>query len=126
MGGTHYTRGVNSLIQTWIALAAGAALASGAAAPGISEDIAVGFLPSDWITAALQKTLSPQGRSAWVSPTGPLRITDAPERVEAAHRALIELQQAPALVALDISFATIARRSSIAASPSRIATTRRA
>lgn len=75
-----------------------------------ADEVPVGFLPADWVSATLQKTLSPQGRFAWVIPAGPVRITDTPDRIEAARRALGELQEAPALVPLDISFATTSRR----------------
>jgi len=76
----------------------------------VTEEVSIGFLPREWITGALQKTLSPRGRSVLVTPTGPLRLTDDGERVDAARRALAALQAAPALVPLELSFATQVQR----------------
>lgn len=76
----------------------------------MTEELPIGFLPIDWVKNALQKTLSPQGRTVLVTPTGPVRITDAEDKVAAARLALAELQQAPALVPVELSFATTARR----------------
>lgn len=86
----------------WIASAA-------AQSPAVTEEVPIGFLPMEWVTAALKKTLSPQGRSVFVH-GGPVRITDQRERVDAARRALADLQQAPAIVPMDIAFAITARR----------------
>jgi hypothetical protein len=99
---------VKTLLPRWLALfAAGVA----AAAPAIvTDEISIGFLPADWVAATLKKTLSPQGRSVWVSPTGPVRISDQNEKLEAARTALGELQKAPALVPIELTFATMAQR----------------
>lgn len=75
-----------------------------------TEEVSIGFLPAEWITSALRKTLSPQGRFSLVTPTGPVRITDAGERIDAARRALQYLQNAPALVPIEIVFTTYAQR----------------
>ncbi|MEA3208240.1 MAG: hypothetical protein QOE70_1297 [Chthoniobacter sp.] len=107
MKGLH--KGVTSFLQAPLALFFGSLIASAGAAV-VSEEVPVGFLPLDWVTATLQKTLSPQGRSVLVTPTGPVRIADEGEKVAAARRALEELQKAPALVPIDISFVTTARR----------------
>lgn len=92
-----------------LALAWSALVTSGAVPP-VTEEIPLGFLPMEWATAALQKSLSPQGRYVLVTPTGPIRITDSGEKIDAARRALETLQNAPALVAIDLSFTTITRR----------------
>jgi len=75
----------------------------------VTEEIPIGFLPMEWVNVTLKKTLSPQARTVFVH-AGPVRITDTREKVEAARRALEGLQNAPAIVALDLSFATTARR----------------
>ncbi len=99
--------GVKSLLRTALTfLAASSALGQGV----VTEELPIGFLPVDWVKSALQKTLSPQGRTVLVTPTGPVRITDAGDKVAAARRAIAELQQAPALVPVELSFATTARR----------------
>lgn len=99
--------GVKSLLRTALTfLAASSALGQGV----VTEELPIGFLPVDWVKSALQKTLSPQGRTVLVTPTGPVRITDAEDKIAAARRALAEMQQAPALVPVELSFATTARR----------------
>ncbi len=99
--------GVKSLLRTALTfLAASSALGQGV----VTEELPIGFLPVDWVKSALQKTLSPQGRTVLVTPTGPVRITYAEDKVAAARRAIAELQQAPALVPVELSFATTARR----------------
>jgi hypothetical protein len=102
---------VKPLLHIALALfAAGAAAATAAGPALVTEEVPIGFLPLDWVKSALQKTLSPQGRSVMVTPTGPLRLTDAEASVAAARRALAELQQAPALVPVELSFSTTAQR----------------
>lgn len=96
------------LLHTALALFAAGVTAAGQGV--VTEEVPIGFLPLEWVKSALQKTLSPQGRSVMVTPTGPLRLTDAEASVAAARRALAELQQAPALVPVELSFATTARR----------------
>ncbi len=76
----------------------------------VTEEIPIGFLPAEWVNAGLRKSMSPQGRATMVTPTGPVRVADAAERVAAARQALEQLQKAPAVVPLEISFATTARR----------------
>lgn len=91
------------------ALLLGAVFAS-AAPQLVSEEVNIGYLPAEWVNATLQKTLSPQGRATWVTPTGPVRLVDEGAKIDAAQAAFDELQKAPALVPLDLSFATTARR----------------
>lgn len=76
----------------------------------MSEEVSIGYLPAEWIAGAMQKTLSPQGRFVLVTPTGPIRISDTGEKIDAARRALAELQKAPALVPVELSFTTSVRR----------------
>lgn len=91
-------------------LTAFAVLAGAVAQPGfVTEEVPIGFLPTEWITAALKKTLSPQGRITFIH-GGPVRISDEAGRVAAARRALEELQNAPAVVPMELAFATMARR----------------
>ena len=78
-----------------------------AAAPSESEDISVGFLPLEWVTSTLKKTLSPEGRYKFLSTSGPVRISDRGEKIDAARRALAELQHAPAIIPVEITFLTI-------------------
>lgn len=80
------------------------------AAPPVSEEVSIGYLPVDWVTATLRKTLSPEARYGFVSPDGPVRISDQRAKIDAARQALGELQKAPALVPIEISFATTTRR----------------
>lgn len=75
----------------------------------VTEEVPIGFLPMDWVNVTLKKTLSPQARTVFVH-AGPVRITDTREKVDAARRALEELQKAPAFVSMELSFATTARR----------------
>lgn len=100
---------MNSFVLALLALLLGGLIAS-AASPAVTEEVPLGFLPMEWVAAALQKTLSPQGRSVLVTPTGPVRITDQGDRIDAARSALDALQKAPALLPLDISFTTTSRR----------------
>ncbi|MGB8170380.1 MAG: hypothetical protein WCF18_22955, partial [Chthoniobacteraceae bacterium] len=76
----------------------------------VTEELPIGFLPMEWVKSALQKTLSPQGRTVLVTPTGPVRVSDREEKVAAARRTLAEMQQAPALVPVELSFSTTAQR----------------
>ena len=100
---------MNALLPVALALFLGG-LSGVAAAQGVAEEVTIGFLPAEWVQAALQKTLSPQGRATWVTPTGPVRLVDEGAKIDAARRALEELQKAPALVPLELSFTTTARR----------------
>lgn len=80
-------------------------------APGaVTDEIPTGFLPQEWVNAGLRKSLSPQGRATMVSATGPVRVADAPERIAAARAALEQLQKAPAVVPIEVTFTTSARR----------------
>lgn len=102
---------VKSSLHLALALLAVGVTASTAAAPAlVTEEVPIGFLPIEWVKSALQKTLSPQGRTVMVTPTGPLRLTDAEGNLAAAQRALAEMQQAPALVPVELSFSTTAHR----------------
>jgi len=74
------------------------------------EEVPIGFLPIEWVNAAVRKTLSPQSRAALTSPTGPLRITDTAERLELLKKTLLTFQRAPALVPIELSFAARAQR----------------
>jgi hypothetical protein len=103
------SRGVKKPLLAALVLSAAALIAS-AAAPVVTEEISLGFLPMDWVASALQKTLSPQTRTALVTPTGPIRITDHGENIAAARQALEQMQKAPAVVPVEISFSTTARR----------------
>jgi hypothetical protein len=101
---------VNSLLRVSCASILGGLIAS-AAPPGIvSDDVPLGFLPREWVTGTLQKTLSPRGRYSFLTPTGPVRVSDEPEKVAAARRALDALQKAPALVPIELQFTTTAQR----------------
>src|SRR4051812_2316479 len=85
--------------------------ASDASAQSVTtEEVPIGFLPTEWINAAVKKTLSPQSRAVLAGAMGPLRITDSTDRIEAARRAIQDFQKAPALVPIEISFATMAQR----------------
>ncbi len=85
-------------------------LPPGSAATLVREDVSVGFLPLGWVAPELRKALSPQGKFQYLSLNGPVRITDAPARIEAVRRALAELQAAPAIVPVDLSFTTTTTR----------------
>jgi hypothetical protein len=85
-------------------------LSPAALAQPASEELPVGFLPAEWVNATLRKTLSPQGRIEWITATGPVRVTDEAAKIGAAQGALAELQRAPAVVPIDILFATTERR----------------
>lgn len=99
---------VNSALRASLALIAGCCFA--AEQPAIvTEEVPIGFLPVEWVTAALKKTLSAQGRTVFVH-AGPVRISDEAERVAAARRAIEELQRAPAVVPMELAFVTMARR----------------
>jgi hypothetical protein len=76
----------------------------------VSDDVPLGFLPLEWVSGTLRKTLSPRGRFSFVTPTGPVRIADEAEKVAAARRALDELQKTAALVPIDLQFTTTAQR----------------
>lgn len=89
-------------------LLAGGWLAGALAAP-VTEEVPMGYLPAEWVTGALKKTLSPQGKFVLVH-AGPVRITDEPDNVAATRQALESLQKAPSLVPLELTFVTFTRR----------------
>lgn len=102
---------MNTPLRGSLALFIGGMMTCGAIAQGVvTDEIPIGFLPAEWVNSGLRKSLSPQGRATMVTPTGPLRVTDTAERVEAVRQTLQQLQQAPALVPVELSFATTARR----------------
>jgi hypothetical protein len=76
----------------------------------VTEEVPIGFLPLDWVKSALQKTLPPPGRSVLVTPTGPVRLSGTEDAVAAARRAIADLQKAPALVPVELTFSTSERR----------------
>lgn len=78
--------------------------------PGVTEEISIGFLPLEWVTSTLRKTLSPDGRYKIPGATGSIRISDRAEKIDAARRALDELQKAPAIVPIEINFVTTTYR----------------
>ena len=108
-GSPGVSRGVKTFLPASLVLALGSLLVS-AAPPVVTEELPIGFLPLEWVNAALRKTLPPEGRSVLVSPTGPVRITATGEKIDATRAALEQMQKAPAVVPLEISFATTARR----------------
>jgi hypothetical protein len=81
-----------------------ALLAAAALARAETEDVAIGFLPANWVSASMAKSLGANGRFVMLSPNGPVRIVAAPERIAAARTALSSLQTSPAIVALELSF----------------------
>jgi hypothetical protein len=91
-----------------LALLIGGWLAAAPAAP-VTEEVPMGYLPTEWATSTLKKTLSPQGKFVLIN-AGPVRITDEPEKVEAARHALEALQKAPSIVPMDLAFVTFTRR----------------
>jgi hypothetical protein len=98
------------MLSAALAVLLGGLIASAAPPAQVSEEVPVGFLPLEWVTGALQKTLSPQGRYVFVTPSGPIRISDQAEKVTAARHALERLQKAPALVPMELLFTTTAQR----------------
>lgn len=64
----------------------------------------MGFLPADWASAALARTVAPDGRYQFVTATGPIRVTASAAKLEAAREALAKLQSAPAVVPIELSF----------------------
>lgn len=76
----------------------------------VTEELPIGFLPMEWVKSALQKNISPQGRTVLVTPTGPLRLTDREDHVAAVRRALGAMQQAAALVPVELGFNATASR----------------
>lgn len=99
---------MNCLLRASLALGCWTT-AAGAQIAVVTEEVPAGFLPTEWVTATLKRALSPQGRYV-LQHGGPVRITDTREKIDAARRALEELQKAPALVPLELVFTTHARR----------------
>lgn len=99
---------MNSPLRASLALGCWLAAAAGQTAI-VTDEVPAGFLPTEWVTAALKRTLSPQGRYV-LQHGGPVRITDTREKIDAARRTLEEWQKAPALVPLELVFTTHARR----------------
>jgi len=66
----------------------------------------MGSLPAETVTAALKKTLSPQGRFVILAINGTVRVFDTPAKIEEAQRVLQELQSAPSTVSFSISVRT--------------------
>lgn len=94
-----------------LACCAASLIAVALGVPGVlTEEMPIGFLPNEWVKQALQKHLSPQGRTSMVTATGPVRVTDAEERVAAIRNALANMQRAPALVPVELNFATTTER----------------
>ncbi len=67
-------------------------------ATGSYEDIPIGALPADAIKSALQKSLSPQGRFVILIANGTVRVFDTPGNIAQARKALVALENGPALV----------------------------
>lgn len=103
------SRGVQTPLLLTLALLSAAHFTC-AAPPVVTEEVSIGFLPLEWVNAALRKTLPPDGRSVWVSATGPVRLTAPGEKIDATRQVLERMQTAPAVVPLEISFSTTARR----------------
>lgn len=101
---------MHSLLRVSCAFLLGGLIVSAAPPAIVSDDVPLGFLPLEWVTGTLQKSLSPRGRYSFVTPTGPVRISDEAEKVAAARRALDELQKAPAIVPIELQFTTTAQR----------------
>jgi len=80
------------------------------AAPASHDDISIGSLPAESVTAALRKTLSPQGRFVILAVNGTVRIFDTPAKIEEARQVLQNLQNAPATVSFAINVRTGVRR----------------
>lgn len=70
------------------------------------EDISIGSLPAESVTATLRKTLSPQGRFVVLPAGGTVRIFDTPDKIETARRVLQEMQNAPSIVSFAINVRT--------------------
>ncbi len=99
------------LLRASLVVLFGAAVAGDAAGQqAVTDEVTIGFLPVEWINAAVRKTLSPQSRAALTSPTGPLRVTDSAERLELLKAKLLDFQRAPALVPIELTFENRARR----------------
>lgn len=96
-------------LRTALVLFAGSAVASGAETALSSEEVAIGFLPSEWVVAALKKTLSPRGRFTFIQ-HGPVRISDEPAHLAAARAELERLRNAPAVVPIELAFVAMASR----------------
>jgi hypothetical protein len=75
-----------------------------------TEDMALGFLPLDAVSATLRKTLSPQGRFVILTQNGIVRVIDTPEKIRDARRVLEELQKSPAIFSIDLTLKTGLRR----------------
>ncbi|MGB8352506.1 MAG: hypothetical protein WCD79_01325 [Chthoniobacteraceae bacterium] len=76
------------------------------AGPAPHEDISIGSLPAESVTAALRKMLSPQGRFVILAVNGTVRIFDTPAKIDEARKVLQDLRNAPAMVSFAISVRT--------------------
>ncbi len=77
---------------------------------GPNEELPFGFVPLEWVTGLLKKSLSPSGRYVILAARGSVRVYDSVEKIQEAKRALEELQNAPATLVMELTVRTGARR----------------